>query len=87
MEILAPVRAHDGAMARALERICRRQLAVLELTDSAGVPLIRIISTRARSRARRWQRDDLSESASLADPGLEALVAEPDVEAYLGGWG
>lgn len=87
VEILAPVRAHDGAMARALERICRRQLAVLELTDSAGVPLIRIISTRARSRARRWQRDDLSESASLADPGLEALVAEPDVEAYLGGWG
>lgn len=87
VEILVPVRVHGDALARAVERVSRDQLGALELTDRDGIPLVRIASTRAQARARRWGCHDLFESVRVVEEGLTVLTTEPDVEAYLGGWG
>ncbi len=48
-------------------------------------PLIRIDSARARARRATWGKD-LFETRVLADPGLTALGADPELAGYLGGW-
>ncbi|MDF2920942.1 MAG: glycosyltransferase, partial [Microbacterium sp.] len=50
-------------------------------------PLLRVISVRARARSDRWRRGDLFPTASATTRAIRAVTDEPDLAAYLGGWG
>lgn len=86
-EILRPLRAEAGALADAVARVGREGLGSLTVTDGADRPLLRIRARRAVARAERWGRDNLFAHIEERSGRLRALDAEPDVAAYLGGWG
>ncbi|MBC7519399.1 MAG: hypothetical protein H7248_11080 [Microbacteriaceae bacterium] len=52
-----------------------------------GIPLLTIAETRALARRCRWNRNDLFLDETIVVNRATALSPEPDVEAYLGGWG
>jgi len=54
---------------------------------AAPVVVARVTSRRAELRRARWERDDLFRTERRAADGLEPLVGEPSLAAWLGGWG
>lgn len=87
VELLRPLRVDGGDLAAAIDRLDTEQLGSLTLLSPEGEPLVRLTATRARAREERWGRDDLFPTAEAAAPGIRPLAEEPDVAAYLGGWG
>ncbi|PWD52339.1 glycosyltransferase [Serinibacter arcticus] len=66
-----------------------------EPVDASGAPLgtvdlggvVTVSSGRARLRERRWGEDAGWRREARPAPGLLPVPDEPDLEAYLGGWG
>lgn len=87
VDILRPVRFFGDVLAAAVARLDAEQLGELVLRSAAGEPLVRVVSTRARARAERWDRTDLFPVASEATTEVRPVDDEPDLAAYLGGWG
>lgn len=87
IELVRPVRVDGDDLAAAVDRLDTEQLGSLTLLSPDGEPLVRLRATRARAREERWGRDDLFPRAQAAAPGIRPLADEPDVAAYLGGWG
>lgn len=81
------LRTRGTAVADAVAQLDAEQLGEIALHDPQGRRLLRIRARRALARARRWGRDDLFDRADLVTDQVEALDGEPDLEAYLGGWG
>ncbi|MEW1835323.1 glycosyltransferase [Microbacterium sp. NPDC079995] len=86
IEIVRPVRAGAG-LAAVVESVAREGVGVATVTADDGRPLLRIRSMRAAAREARWRRDDLFPRAVERNEGVGELSSEPDVSAYLGGWG
>ncbi|MEH3089900.1 MAG: glycosyltransferase [Microbacterium arborescens] len=87
VDILRPVRFTGDVLATATARVDAEQLGELVLRSPAGEPLVRVTSMRARARAERWGRTDLFPVASQATTEVRPVDDEPDLAAYLGGWG
>lgn len=87
VELVRPVRVDGDDLAAAIDRLDTEQLGSLTLLSIEGEPLVRLTATRARAREERWGRVDLFPRAQAAAPGIRPLADEPDVAAYLGGWG
>ncbi|MFS0714029.1 glycosyltransferase [Microbacterium sp. 2P01SA-2] len=89
VELLRPVRIEADAdvLTAALARIDGEGLGELTLRSPDGEPLVRMTSTRARARCERWGRDDLFPTASVTTAAMRVVTDEPDLAAYLGGWG
>ncbi len=89
IELLRPVRvaADADVLAASLARIDDEVLGQLTLHSPDGEPLVRMTSVRARARAERWQRSDLFPAASATTSAIRVVTDEPDLAAYLGGWG
>ncbi|KAA9089703.1 glycosyltransferase [Microbacterium radiodurans] len=87
VELLVPLRVTGDDLHAGLERIERERLGSLTLRSEAGAELVRITAARAQARAERWGRGDLFETDAAAAPGILPLTGEPDLAAYLGGWG
>ncbi len=87
VELLAPLRVTGDDLRAGVERVERERLGTLTLHSDAGEPVVRITAARARARAERWGRGDLFEAAAAPAPGILPLTGEPDLAAYLGGWG
>ncbi|MFS0866285.1 glycosyltransferase [Microbacterium sp. 179-B 1A2 NHS] len=87
LEVLRPLRVSGAGLAAEIAAMGERGLGELVVVDPGGVPLLRVVARRARARAQRWGRDDLFPVRRETVAGVEAVGGEPDVEAYLGGWG
>ncbi|QLD12421.1 glycosyltransferase [Microbacterium oleivorans] len=89
VELLRPIRvaADTDVLSSAVARLERERLGEITLTTPAGDPLVRVASTRARARAERWRRSDLFATASVPTTAILPVTDEPDLAAYLGGWG
>lgn len=86
VEILRPCRV-EGDLGGVADRVSRDGLGELTVLAADGAAALRIRSLRASARAARWGRDDLFPVAETTGADLRVLEAEPDVAAYLGGWG
>ena len=86
VEIVRPVRV-DRILGDLVDSIARDGMGVVTVRADDGAVLLRIRSSRAAAREERWGRDDLFPRASERVDGVRLLVGEPDVAAYLGGWG
>jgi hypothetical protein len=86
IEVVRPTRV-DGGLRDIVERVARDGLGLFSIIDDDATPLLRIRSLRAASREERCGRDDLFPRVAERVNGVSALVGEPDVAAYLGGWG
>jgi GT2 family glycosyltransferase len=82
-----PLRAGGGAVRAAVERLDDEGLGELTLCDRDGRRLLRVRATRALARESRWRRPDLFPRAEISTDRVRALTEEPDLAAYLGGWG
>jgi GT2 family glycosyltransferase len=82
-----PLRVAGDVVREAVRRLDAEQLGELTLLDPEGSRLLRIRATRAEARERRWGRADLFPRADVVTDQVRALTEEPDLEAYLGGWG
>ena len=89
VEILRPLIVAGGELAAAAATVGDEQLGELIIVDSAGRDLIRVVSTRAEARRRRWGRHDLFPTVRKECRAVTALPTDTDldVEGYLGGWG
>ncbi|WP_323987243.1 glycosyltransferase [Microbacterium plantarum] len=89
IELLRPVRidADDDVLTAALARVDGEGLGELTLCSPDSEPLLRVISVRARARSDRWRRGDLFPTASVTTRASRVVTDEPDLAAYLGGWG
>ena len=82
-----PVRIHPGALAPVLTAVESGDYQEVLVRGANGTLLIRALPRRETARQRRWGGDALLPTLELADlPGITELVAEIDLEAYLGGW-
>jgi hypothetical protein len=82
-----PVRISPGALAPVLTAVESGNYTEVLVRDANGTLLIRALSRREAARQRRWGPDALLPTLELGDlPGITGLVAEIDLEAYLGGW-
>lgn len=86
VEIARPLRATGTAVADATRRVAAEGLGSLTLRAPDGRALLRVVSRRARARERRWPGHDLFPHLDAVTDTVLPLDAEPDVEAYLGGW-
>jgi glycosyltransferase involved in cell wall biosynthesis len=87
-ELVGDVRVRDGAaLARAVAEVGVGELGTVELVAGSGAVLARVVSRRAELRRARWGRDDLFRSERRSADGVEPVVGEPSLAAYLGGWG
>lgn len=87
IEVHHGVRVSPGALRAAVDRLVSEQLGRVRLVDDSGSVLLSIVSTRAAARHARWGTDDLFGAITLTDPRVQVIEEEPDLEAYLGGWG
>lgn len=74
-------------LARCVAEVGVGGLGAVELMDAGGRTLLTVASHRAVARAERWGRGDLFSTRRVVAPWLVPLDEEPDVAAYLGGWG
>ena len=74
-----------GALRDAVDQVAAEALGHLTLIDKAGGALVTVTSSRAAAREERWARP-LFPARTREEPRLRRLEADPDVEAYLGGW-
>jgi Glycosyl transferase family 2 len=81
------VRAGGASLRAAVERVGAEDLGSLTLTGEDDEPRALVTSRRAAARATRWGPEALFADARARAGGLEPIDAEPDLEAYLGGWG
>ncbi|PXA72397.1 glycosyltransferase family 2 protein [Cryobacterium arcticum] len=82
-----PVRIHPGALATVLTAVESGDYQEVLVRDANGTLLLRARSRREAARQRRWGPDAVLPTLELGDlPGITELVAEVDLEAYLGGW-
>ena len=81
-----PARVPREALAEATAAIESGGYARVVLRSPAGEPLLRLTSTRAAARQARWGGPPILPDLDLTTTGGEALPAEVDVEAYVGGW-
>jgi hypothetical protein len=82
-----PLRVRPGALTSALAAINSGNYAEVVLLADQGYPLLRVVSQRAAARQRRWGGEALLPTLELpALSGVEELITEVDLEAYLGGW-
>jgi GT2 family glycosyltransferase len=86
IEIDRPVRVVGSGLSACVARVADEALGGLVALDADGEPLLRIISERARRRARRWGREDLFPTVAEHVAGVEPLDGVVDLEGYLGGW-
>ncbi|MEL4317548.1 glycosyltransferase [Leifsonia sp. YIM 134122] len=84
--IEAPVRVHPGGLVDAVEAIDGGRVAAVVLCDLDGTALLRLISRRERTRQARWPEAESLPTLEMRSSGVERIVDEVDVEAYLGGW-
>jgi len=82
-----PLRVDGDAVREAVRRLDAEQLGELTLLHPEGRRLLRVRATRAEARERRWGRTDLFPRAEVVTDQVRVLAGEPDLEAYLGGWG
>jgi GT2 family glycosyltransferase len=82
-----PVRISPGALAPVLTAVESGDYQQVLVRGANGTLLLRACSRREAARQRRWGPDALLPTLELGDlPGITELVAEIDLEAYLGGW-
>ena len=89
VEVARPIRVRAEGAARlawAVEAVGVGTLGAVEFTGADGASVVAVRSNRAGERARRWGTDEFFETIREPAPWLAPLDAEPDVEAYLGGW-
>ncbi|MFJ6678312.1 glycosyltransferase [Microbacterium sp. NPDC091382] len=86
VEIVRPIRVGEG-LRPLVERVGREGLGTLTVLDDADRTLLRVRALRAVAREARWGRNDLFRRVSERADGIRPLDEEPDVAAYLGGWG
>lgn len=82
-----PVGAEPRSLDEAVAAVESGEVAQAVVRSREGTVLLRIVSMRARARQQRWGGEALLPTLELVCPGVVPLVAEVDVEAYLGGWG
>ncbi len=87
IELAAALRVDGGSLRGALDRLAAEGLGTLTLTGPDGGPLARLVSTRAAARAARHGTAAGFPDATAPADGLTPLLAEPDLEAWFGGWG
>ena len=80
------VRVEPGSLDDALAAIDGDAFSEVVIRGTDGEVLIRVASRRARSRFDRWGGDARLPALDLTASGIQRLSADPDVEAYLGGW-
>jgi GT2 family glycosyltransferase len=82
-----PVRISPEALAPVLTAVESGDYTEVVVRAANGTLLMRALSRREAARQRRWGPDALLPTLELGDlPGITELVAEIDLEAYLGGW-
>jgi GT2 family glycosyltransferase len=82
-----PVRISPGALTPVLTGVESGEYRDVSVRDAHGTVLLRALSRRETARQRRWGPDASLPTLELEDlPGITELVAEIDLEAYLGGW-
>ncbi|MCU1479890.1 MAG: glycosyltransferase [Subtercola sp.] len=85
IDVPAPVRCLSE-LAGALQELTADDLGSVTLTDAAGDLLLVVTSQRATRREARWGVTLFAHNTrSVAN--IKRLTAEPDLEAYFGGWG
>ena len=82
-----PLRVSPGGLAAAVAAVESDRYAEVVVRSAGGTALLRFVSARASARQARWGGGPLLPTLELEDPGVVALDAEPDVEAYVAGWG
>lgn len=84
-----PMRVDPGRFRSAVEAVGAGagEAADVLVRPPSSDATVEIRSTRALRRRARWQRDDLFPTASERADWVTPPGAEPDLEAYLGGWG
>jgi GT2 family glycosyltransferase len=82
-----PVRIGPDALAPVLTAVESGEYREVLVRDVEGVLLLRARSRREAARERRWGANALLPALELVDLlGVTELIAEIDLEAYLGGW-
>jgi GT2 family glycosyltransferase len=79
--------ASASALADSIRSLGSGDTGRLEIRSEAGDVIARAESRRSRVRRARWETDAGFVERSLALPEAVVLGAEPNVEAYVGGWG
>jgi len=89
IEVVAerPVRVAPGGLAEAVAAVESGRYGEVLVRSTGGPVLVRLVSARAAARQARWGGDPLLPTLEIDADGVEELVAEVDVEAYVGGWG
>lgn len=89
VSISEPVRVDPEALQTVVETVASGAGAGADLIarDGTGRAFIEIRSTRARRRRSRADRDDAVPTDEAEVDWIHPLQGEPDLEAYLGGWG
>ena len=75
-----------AALAGACRELLDGEATRLTFGDAAGALLV-LTDVRASLRAHRWGDPEADVAPAAASSWLAALPDEPDLEAYLGGWG
>ena len=78
--------ADPGRLTTVCEEVRRAGSPHLALCDDHG-PLLTLADVRARHRAERWSDPAAAMDTRRDADGLAALESEPDLEAWVGGWG
>ena len=87
LELPRPVRIVGGGLRAATDRVGSEALGTLELVGADGVLMACLRSARAEARAERWGTAEHFPTARALAAGLTLVGQEPDLEAWLGGWG
>ena len=87
VDLAVPVRVEGDALRRAVDRVGPERLGGVVLEGADGEVLATVDAQRAAVRAARWGSAAGFEVVRVRADSLTAVPAEPDLEAYLGGWG
>ena len=86
VEVTRLIRVDPGGLREACDALLHGDAAQLTAADGDG-PLLVATDVRAQRRARRWG-DAVPDAGAVEPPvWVGALTGQPDLEAYLGGWG
>ena len=87
VELERPLRVAHSGLQEAVSAIESGKYARVVVRTPGGETLLRLCSTRAEARQKRWDGAPLLPDLDLVVTGVTALDADVDLEGYLGGWG
>jgi hypothetical protein len=86
LEVHRPLAVRAAALRGLCAEVRAHGAARLVLHDERG-PLLTLADARARRRAERWGNPEALAGESRVSDCAAALESEPDLEAWVGGWG